>query len=282
MKLKINFYRRWDLDVPLERVFRDLNVAIEWAKGHGAGVSEVRMGDLLWYGGGGVVGRKCAVSGGYDIWRLCFESARSGVVCFEVYNPSSGVLSWVKRLYYVLTHGLKGSELESLRVGYRKDLRVLLGRSASSDSWVSGDGLLDEILRLTVPLVCEYLGFIGLHKFFGSDSSSRVLYGGCGSKVWGCRSFCDRVEGLFRDEGVPLAGSLQPEETVEMLTWLRLYYESVYRKCKKVLEVDESELHSVMGLFEDKFMSSWLSLLRDGRFLWSSSLLGETIHFMEV
>lgn len=282
--LHINFYRRWELGTPLEDAFRDLGAAFDWARAQVGSVSELRMGDLLWYGDGGLVGRRITVSEGYQVWRFCFESAREGVVGFEVYNPSSGILSWVKRMYYIMTHGLRSEELCSLRTAYRKDIRVLLGRVVDGDEWDGWRSLLSDFIRVSLPLVCEYMGLVSLQKAFGSESTRRVRYDAGRFSVCGIDYFCEKLGVLFYDSWASLCGSTQPQEVVEMLTWLRMCYESIYRKFIKTLGDDApegDELVEAMHWFTDMFVEGLLDVLRRGEFVWSNSLLPQYVRFMD-
>lgn len=271
MGLKIQVFRRWCLDEPLEGVLRGLRDVFAWAGQQGSGVAQLRMKDYLYDRRLGIVGLRVPVGDDY-FWRLCFETAHQGMVCIEVCNKSTGVFSWVKYLHYVLVHGLEYSEVKSLRLGYRKDLRVQLGRSLKAWDGVDLVAMVHSVVDSTVILACEYLGLLSCHKVFAKVSSARMRMGACRSKCVGFDDWVSGVNGLLYEPWESLAGSTQPEEVIEILQWLQMYYETVYRKLVKVLGSDV-DIAGVMREFTVYCTARLREVLGEGMFMWNNSFV---------
>lgn len=273
MGLKIQVFRRWRLEEPLEEVLKGLHAAFEWARSQGSGVAQLRWGSYLYDRELGIVGVRVPLGEDEYFWRLAFETVHQGVVCIEVYNKAGGIFSWVRYLHYVLVHGLEYSEVKTLRLGYRKDVRVGLSEGVAAWDGESDLRLASLLVDSTVVLACEYLGLLSCHKVFSKISSPRVRVGALKSKCEGFDYWVEKLGALLYEPWSSCVGTTQPEEYSEMLDWFRLYYETVYRKVSKTIGADPERIQGVLMRFTDVCVERLRSTLHDGLFMWNNSFI---------
>ena len=101
------------------------------------------------------------------------------------------------------------------------------------------------------------------------------------SSLEGLDFFMEKVCPLFYSTYSELRLGTHPEEVMMMLRFLRLMYESVYRRFDKAFEAHTLyTLESTMSKFTDAFVDSLLIHLRSTSVEWGNSLSPVVLNFL--
>lgn len=276
----VTMFRRYGMDESREDVLRGLLRGVEWFREQSGAVSQLHVGRYVFLRDAGLLGVGCLTSSGLPFWRITFESlvVGQGLVMVEVVNSTVGVLAWMRQLYRWMTDGCWEEHIRQQESAYRKRLRISLARVVKESDWVSGDDLARALGSGVASISGEYLNVLALMNYFGSGATHRQMYRPSKFSIPESDYFMDRLGRWFYEPWVEMRGSTQPEEVVSMVTFLRLVYESSYRKLLRELGGDLTG--SMLRLFTDTFESSLIEVLRSDDLLWGNSLLPQFMSYM--
>lgn len=276
----ISMYRRFGMDESRDSVLRGLLRGVEWVREQPEAIGQLHMGRHVMLRELGLVAVGFVTEGGHPAWRVMLESkARGGgLVMLEVTHGGVGVLAWMRQLHAWLTDGCYEEHLRLQEQSYRKRLRGSMARVCESDSWVTSRELCGLWAESLAPIVGEYLSVVSLLNYFGSDATHRKRYQPSKFNI-PCSDHYMAVMGKwFYEPWSEMVGTSQPEETIAMVTFLRLTYESVYRKLVKVSCGDWSE--DDLRYFTERFEECLLSSLRSDDLVWGNSILPQFMSYM--
>lgn len=278
--IQITMFRRYATDVSREDVLRGLLQGVEWYREQSEAISQLHVGRYVFLRDAGLLAHGCVTASGNPFWRVSFESlvVDQGLVMVEVVNDTVGVLAWMRQLYRWMTDGCWEEHIRQQESAYRKRLRAALTRSVKDTEWVSGDELARALGSGVASVSGEYLNVLALMNYFGSGATHRQTYKPSKFSIPESDYFMDRLGRWFYEPWVEMKGSTQPEEVISMVTFLRLVYESSYRKLLR--ELGDDLTPDMLRVFTDTFESSLIEVLRSETLPWGNSLLPQFMSYM--
>lgn len=293
--LRCDIYRRWDLETSRDVIIAEMLDVLRW---EAANYSEETMpivglhvGNFVCLPQEGIWARKYTLSSPesseFVFWRVLLKCNR-GYFIFEFHHSGSEPLKYLHTLRRWVSGGSYRDIMRHQEDVYRSRLRGRTSRvfrninlEATAAPDVCIPALANACAVVCAEVCAEYFSVLSMVNFFGLMSTFRVPMDAGSSSLDGLDFFMEKVCPLFYSTYSELRLGTHPEEVMMMLRFLRLMYESVYRRFNKAFGVHSIDnLESAMSKFTDAFMESLLINLRSTSVEWGNSLSPVILNFL--
>lgn len=289
---RCDIYRRWDLETSRDAIIAELLDVLRWEAAtcseDSIPIAGLLMGNFACLPQEGIWARKYRLSTSLELpdfvfWRVLLKCNR-GYFAFEFHHSGYDPLKYLHTLRRWVSGGSYRDIMGHQEDVYRARLRSRLSRITNGIDFKSSSAptTCASLFADACAAVCaEYFSVISMVNFFGLMSTFRVPMDVGSFVPMGLYSFMEKVCPLFYGTYDGFKSGSHPEEVMMMIRFLRLMYESVYRRFDKAFGVHSLDnLESAMSKFTDAFMESLLVNLRSTSVEWGNSLSPVVLNFL--